>query len=389
MLKLLRHKGVQKNIYIALAVMVVISFVITGVQLGSDDHKISGGALATINGQPVTVQQYLDSYRAVQRQASFMYGEKLKEVQNRINFKGEAWDRLLLLDYAKKHHIRATDDDVVKWLTSQTAFQNDGRFDEKLYTLYVERAFRSTPRAFEEEIRQMLTIGQTQDSLKASSPIPDDKLKEMYAHDKSEKDIVYALVTWESQKDKVPPADGKSIEQLLAMTKDKPMTGPDGKTLTPEEAQARLKDLSAQTPATELAMKKLNEAKDKMKTAADFETALQAEGITPVPIGKYHAGMYPGGIYPSESLHEAVDRLQEGQVSDVFQVPAGAMIVKVAKVYPLDEKKFEEEKEAFRKEASEKNFGKTMSELMDKLRGGLKLNLEHMKQIFPEDAEKA
>ena len=335
MLKALRHKGTQKNIYILLAVLIVVSFVVTGIQLGADDHKLSGGALAVIGKHSITVQEYLDSYRAVQRQASFVFGDKLNEVKDRLNFKGEAWDRLLLLDYARRQHIRATDAEVVQWLASQKAFQSKGRFDEKLYSLYVERGMRSTPRAFEEEIRQMLTIGKVQDSFKGAGTIPDDKLKDIYQKETTERDLLFAVVK----------------------TEDK-----------------------------EAALKKMKELKDKVKNG-DFETVLKAEGLVVTPVAKYHAGMYPEGTYPSQNLQLAAETLGEGTVSDAFEVPQGAALIKVTKVYPFDVEKFEKEKEAFRKGTEEKKFGEDMTAFLEKLRKDLSLNLERMKQIFPEDAK--
>ena len=381
MLKALRHKGLQKNIYIFLAVTVVVSFVVSGVLISRDDKK-TGGALGVIDKRPVSVQQYLDSYRAVQRQAAFMYGDKLNEMRSRINFKGEAWDRLLLLDYAGKHKIGVSDVQVVSWITSQPAFQNKGRFDEKLYALYIERALRSTPRAFEEEIRQMLTIVKVQESIQSSSTPADDKLKELYRGQKTEKDIQYAVLPWESLKDQVPVND-KETDRLFDMMKGT-MTDKDGKPMSPEQAREQIKNLSRQQPATELAVKKLAGLKEKLN-GADFEAAAKAEGLQTASLQQYHAGIYPAGIYPSEGLQNAVSALNEGGISDVFEVPQGAMIVKVTKVHPFDEKKFDQEKKAFKKEQSEKQMGEAMNGLLEKLRKSLTLNLERMKEMFPEE----
>ena len=472
MLKALRHKGTQKKIYTFLAVAVVLSFVVSGVLISKDDKKTLG-ALAVIGKHPVTIQEYLDSYRAVQRQASFVYGDKLNEMRNRINFKGEAWDRLLLLDYARQQNLRANDAEVVQWLVSQSAFQSRGRFDEKLYALYVERGMRSTPRAFEEEIRQMLTIDKVQQTVRTAPSLTDDKLKELYQKEKAEKDLLYALLPWENFRDKVEVKD-KDIEQLYTVVKDKlsapeevkvsylfvprerleslraaledktqtmePLSrssgialketgyfsrndavpefgnapevlaegfslAPDAEsawietsqgkykvklldkkpehTMTLEEAREELKKIYSRQTATELAVKKLTELKEKMKTA-DFEAILKAEGLAVTPLEKYHAGVYPAGIYPSENLQNAAEKLGEGGISDAFQVPKGAMIIKVAKVHPFDEKKFEQEKETFKKETSEKSVNTGMSELLEKLRKNLSMNLERMKELFPE-----
>ena len=148
MLKALRHKGTQKNIFIALVAALVLSFAVSMLVLSKDD-KGSFSSLATLSGHKISTQNYLDSYRAVQHQIEWMYGDKLAEMKNRINVRGEAWDRLLLLDYAQKQKIRASDTDVVQWITSQEAFKHKEKFDQKYYEMYIDRGLRSTPRALD------------------------------------------------------------------------------------------------------------------------------------------------------------------------------------------------------------------------------------------------
>ncbi len=470
MLKALRHKSTQKKIYIVLAIGVVISFVVSGILLSRDDKNTT--ALATIGKHKIMVHDYLDSYRAVERQASMVYGNKLNEMNGRINFKGEAWDRLLLLNYAQKQNIHASDDEVVQWIGSQPAFQSKGRFDEKLYELYIERGLHSTPRAFEEEIRQMLTIAKVQESVKSKPSWDDKKIKELYQKEKTEKDLLHAVLPWETEKDKVAVTD-KDIEALYAIVKEKLTTpeqvkvsylfvpkeksadfketfedktqtmdsiskkynlplketgyfskndavpdlgnepevlaesftlasgeeSPWTKTetghykikvldkkserpMTLDEAREELKKIYAHQKASELVVKKLSELKNKMKST-DFEAILKAENIVVTPLEKYRAGSTPAGIYPPESLEKAAAPLKEGEISEPFAISKGAMIVKAVKVYPVDEKKFEEEKEAFKKERLEQQYADDMKELLEKLRKNLSLNLERMKEIFP------
>ena len=152
-----------------------------------------------------------------------------------------------------------------------------------------------------------------------------------------------------------------------------------------EESRGELKKIYAHQKANELAVKKLSSLKDKMK-GGDFEAVLKTENIETAPLEKYHAGSAPAGIYPPESLDRAINSLKEGDVSAVFEISKGAMVVKVVKIYPLDEKKFEEEKEAFKKESSSKLLADNMNELMEKLRKDLSLNLERMKEIFPSES---
>lgn len=382
MLKALRHKGIQKNIFIGLAVTVILGFGVSMVVLSHDDKKTSG-SLGTLGNHHLSVQEYLESYRAVQHQAEWMFGEKFNEIRNRINFKGEAWDRLLLLDHAKNEGIRASDKDVLEWLTSQSAFKRDGRFDEKYYQMYVERALRSTPRAFEEEIRQMLTIQKIPEKLKTGETLSDDKLKELYAQDRGERSLLYAILPWENFKDQVTVTD-KDVDQLYPTLKDEIKDPKTGQPMPAPEAKETLKKSLLQQKAAEMAMKKMKELKEKIKTG-DFEAVLKEEKIDVTPLEKYRRGTYPSGTYPSENLERSLSALKEGDVSDAIDVPQGAMIAKVTKTLPIDDKKFAEEKEAFRKDQAAKKGNEAMGALLEKLRKNLNMNLPLMKEIFPSD----
>ena len=343
MLKALRHQGTKKKIFTVLAVAVILGFVVSLVIFSHDNPKFSQ-PLGTLDNRKISVQEYLDSYRAVSRQAEWIYGEKLNEMRRLINFKGEAWDRLLLIQEAKKENIRASDDEVVAWVTTQPAFKHNDRFDEKFYELYTQRALRTTPRAFEEEIRQMLSIEKLQKNLKDKISFTEEQVKEQYLKEKTEKSIQLAILPSEKFKDKG--------EQ-----------------------------------ATEEAVKNLKAVKEKM-TPENFETSLKAEGLEVTAVEKYTKGVYPAGIYPSENLAKAVAPLNEGQISDVFEVPKGAMIAKVTAMKPLDEKKFSEEKEEFKKQMLSDQWNKDITALLEKLRGGLSMNLPLLEEIFPSDSTK-
>ena len=383
MLKLLRQKGIQKKIYIGLACIVTLSFVISGVMIGGSDNK-SSSALAKVGDRKINVQEFLDNYRATQRQATMMYGDKLNELRGKMDFKSETWDRILLLEYAKKHNIRAGDKEVVEWVTKQEGFQKDGKFDDTYYKMYVERGLRSSARQFEEEIRQMLTITKVQDSLKKGLELSEDALKEAYKSERGEKDLVYGLVTSESFEDGIPVTE-EDIQKLYDMVKDSLTDPKTGAKLTLEESKDEVKKKFRESKTAGLAFKKLQDIKTKIKTPADFETVLKAEGLTVEKLEKYKKGTYPAGIWPSENLQKAAEPLKTDGVSDVFEVPKGAMIIKVLAERDADLSKFEEEKKAFRERLEGQKTREAMEKTLEEMRGKLTLNVDLMKDLFPAD----
>src|SRR3989338_8741305 len=96
MLKFLRNKSHQKKIYIILAAAIIHPFLMWGVSTSQKDSRIPS-TVGTIDNRQITLKEYLASYKAVQHQMAFSFGDKLREVSKKINVKGEAWDRLLLL----------------------------------------------------------------------------------------------------------------------------------------------------------------------------------------------------------------------------------------------------------------------------------------------------
>ena len=350
MLKFLRKKENQKRIYLILAVVIIPPFVLWGVFLQKNEKGPS--TLGVIEGKKISLQDYLKSYQAVEHQAALVYGEKLAQLRPFINFKGEAWDRLLLLDYAKKEGIRTSDDEVVSWLTRQPAFTGKkGDFDADFYKLYVGQFLRTSTRAFEEEIRQFLTMHKIRKRFESTIEIGDAELKALYLQANGARDITYALVPWEPGK-----------------------------------------------KATQAAVQKLDGLKAKM-SASGFEKALQDEGIEIKTMEKFSPGSEVPGIGRSKRLEKEIARLKEGETSPAFPVPsgpvrnavsngAGAAIVKVLKDWPIDEAKFNQEKESFRERTRKEKADEAFEKLLDGLRKKLEINLETFQNIFPEGQER-
>jgi hypothetical protein len=381
MLKLLRERSIQKKVFLGLTVIVVLSFVISGVMVSTDEPGVSG-TLAKLNGRKIDVHEYLGSYRAVQRQAQMMYGERMGELAGRFNFKTEAWDRMLMLEAAKQKGIRADNKEVIEWVAKQQSFQRDGKFDKVYYDQYIRLGYRGTARQFEEEIRQMLTIGKWQQKGLEEFKLTDEELKNLYKEEKLEKDLVYGLVALDSIT--VPEPSENQIKELDKIKSG--LTDDAGKALSKEAADQKILDLLKEGPKREIARKKLEDAKAKITSPADFESVLKADGITVERLAKYRKGTYPAGIWPSESLQNEVAELGDsGGVSHVFDVPKGAMIVRVETIHPFDQKKFEEEKTAFKEQMEATKAQQKLKEDLEKMRENLQLNVELMKELFPAD----
>ena len=179
MLKFLRNKKVQKRVYVGLAIAILPAFLFWGVFVSSKDSNPSA-SLGLIDKQKITLQQYLASYKAVQHELALRYGRSAKDLSSLVNLKGEAWDRLLLLHYAKKEKLRVSDAEVVEWLASQPIFFHRGEFNTNFYKLYVQDYLHISTREFEEEIRDFLTIDKIREKLASSVSFKEDKIKLLF-----------------------------------------------------------------------------------------------------------------------------------------------------------------------------------------------------------------
>ena len=158
-----------------MALAIIPSFMLWGVMLTAKDSQ-SASTLGVIGRQKISLQDYLASYKAVQHEITLRYGESAKELVKRLNIKGEAWDRLLLLHYARQQKIKVNDKEVVAWLVNQPIFSRKGDFDANFYKLYVSRYLRMSTREFEEEIRQLLAIDKIRDHLTAQIRLKDSEV---------------------------------------------------------------------------------------------------------------------------------------------------------------------------------------------------------------------
>lgn len=391
MLKALRNPKTKKRIFTVLAIVIIPAFAIWGVSVSNDDSKMSSEALGKIGNHKVMMQEYLRSYRAVQHEAVLRYGERLKEVSKYLNYKGEAWDRLLLLDHAKKEKLKVTDKEVVAWVTSQPLFAGKNGFDQKYYDLFVTNYLRTNAREFEEEVRAILTIQKIRESLVAAVKISDDALRAFYEQQSAERDLLYGVAEWKSEIPNVKVNDAE-LENVYNVVKGQ-LTAPaaDGKPerqLTLEESKDKLRELMAQKDATDLAVKKLDEARAKMG-GSDLESALKAAGLKALTRERFKKGAELPSAGSSEFVDAAVLPLKEGEVSKVVATPNGALIVKVTKIWPNDPAKFEENRTKTLEEMTEQVAFEEFKKLMDGLRSKLELNIELMRKLFPTEAPTA
>ena len=460
MLNFLRQRSVQKYIYIGIAIFVIPGFVIFGVVVG-DEGNAMDKPLGVISGKKITLKDYLSSYEASKRQIYLRYGDMAKELAPYL--KQEAWNRLLLLEYAKKNRIKVSDQEVVGWLAAQPVFANEGRFNAEFYKLFVTQQLRITLKTFEEEIRQMLTINKIRDHIAKNSDLKDEELKQAYAKERAERDLSYITLPSKRFESEVQISEDE-IKEIYPILKDQlkapsevkikylfvdkavaaatpallanaeatmeelskeynlpiletpfftrgaaipgigmeqaildfGFTSPTGiesdwmettagyyrivvtekgadKTPSIEEAYNDLRDILTNQRSRQTAMKKAEDLRLKLTPPTFAATAAQ-EGLEVRHSQKWRADTFLPGMGPSENFAAAIFSVEEGKISEVIATPEGAALVLITKLWPVEDAKFEADKEDFKRSFTTRNLTEEFQKLLASLQREATLN---------------
>lgn len=328
MIQFLRGKNVSRKIFIFLTVIIGLSFFVSGAIYYISDRK-APTFLGQIGSRNVSIQEYLQSYRAVSHQAALLYGDQLDKIRPYINFRGEAWDRLLLLDRAKSERIRVKDQEVVEWIRRQPVFHSaDQRFDNRYYETVVKQYLRTTLRDFEEEIRQMLAISRLREKIGRDVKLDDERLRELYAQEHSGKDIQLALLPWEKQTEGLAIVD-EDLRNMFAAMKD--LLG------KPEKMKIRTVLVPAGSPQETAALK------DNTGTLSEIASRHGLE-IKDAPVFSQRQSIEEIGL-PAPLLYAATALSEPGQVSDWVRQTEGAYKVELLERIPAQPADFEQVKD--------------------------------------------
>ncbi len=145
----------MKRVLWGLAIIIIPAFVLWGAGGLRDDNKYAG----TVFGKNISFEEYTDSYNAVRSLALLTHGADFQKMRGALMLEQAAWDRLILVKEAQKRRIKVSDEEVIARIAALPIFQTkDGMFNQSNYTMILGNILRTTPRRFEEEMRESLMI---------------------------------------------------------------------------------------------------------------------------------------------------------------------------------------------------------------------------------------
>lgn len=192
MLKILRNKKTAKRVWIILAVIIVPAFALWGIGGAVRSQKESGYA-GKIFGRNISVLEFKDALDAVRIQAIIQFGEDFSEMRKYLNLENEAWERIILLEEAKKRKITASNQEVIELIESYPFFQRKGQFNNRIYAEMIQYAFRTQPRIFEEQSRQTIILSKLYKQVTDNIRVNDEEIKDGYSKANEQISISYIV----------------------------------------------------------------------------------------------------------------------------------------------------------------------------------------------------
>ncbi|HUV77703.1 MAG TPA: SurA N-terminal domain-containing protein [Desulfobacterales bacterium] len=204
MLRLMRKQAGSWLIKVLLGAIVIV-FVFWGV--GSFRSQ-RGDRIATVNGDPITLDEYRDTFDNLVDQLRRRFGNNLDEdMIEKLQIKKQALNQLinntLLLQEAKRLKFRVSNTELTSAISEITAFQRAGTFDRQLYRNVLER-MRMTPEEFEAAQRNAMMIEKLSTLVTGGIKISDQEAMEWFNWANASVNIDFVLFEPDHYKDVNP-----------------------------------------------------------------------------------------------------------------------------------------------------------------------------------------
>jgi len=208
------------------------------------------------------------------------------------------WNRILLLEAAKRAHIVVKNDEVVQNIVSLPVFQRNGVFDKKLY----KSTLGGTVKGFEERLRDDIRISKLREKITADVSVTGEEVKEAYK---------------------------KKFEKIKASYISIPFAD---------------SDADSEKEAKKLYLRISNE----IKGGGVFEDVAKKIGKEVTKTDFIARGGYIPTLGPAEEFVEACSSLKTGEIAGPLKTPGSWVILKLDEYQAIDEARFSEEMEGFK-----------------------------------------
>jgi len=311
MLRQLRHKKTSKKIWIILAILIIPPFIFWGTGRIGKGEKGMPGSVGKIFGKNISAQDYTDALLATKNQAIIQFGDKFPQMQQYLNLKTQAWERLILLSEVEKRKIKVRDQEVITLIGSYPFFQKGGRFDQDTYLQLLQYYFRTQPRVFEEQTSQNLALSKLYTLVTEALNLNEKEIKDEYIKLNQEISVYYlaGLVADFQKEVSASDAQIEDYYQKNMLEFKQPLSfnveyiAQSAEADNKNAAEERLKNI----------LQRVKSEKSLAKVAKDFNLEVKETGLFP------QTGPIPG-IGWSEEMLALISKLKPQESSNIINL---------------------------------------------------------------------
>jgi len=362
------RKSTKSTYILLLFGAIILVFIFWGIGPGGRGRTTN--AVATVNGEPISVRDYL----ALHKRLTDYYRSVLKDkytpqVEKELDLKRSAVsmliDRQLAVEAADDMGISVSTKEVQDAIADVEAFQKDGVFDKDRYFRAL-KSERIKPTDYENDVKRDLLVEKVRAAVIKDVRVTDEDIKKAYLKENRKIDLAYVGISASSKKDSVKVTDDEAKKYLMANSTDfvipakvkavyayadygafsklAKFTNEDVKKYyeehkdrftEPEKIEARHilirpsrknKDKEA---ARKAARTKAESILKRLRGGASFATLARRYSQDPGSAKKGgDLGWFPRGVM-MKAFEDAAFALKVGEISDIVETPFGFHIIKV------------------------------------------------------------
>jgi len=214
------RRGLQVGLLVVIAAFVASLFVFGA--YGPDG--VTAEAVATVNGESVSVERYQRRYQEYLN----LYQQTLRErfspdLAERLGLPRQVVDDLvqetLVAQRASAEGLAVGDEELGAQIRAMPAFHEGGRFTVKRYEEVLRRV-GYTPASFEDDMRRRLTRQKVESTVRGAVRVSDAEIEQAFVHMREEVRAVWALVETAPLAAAAPVTDAELEAHLKAHAAD-------------------------------------------------------------------------------------------------------------------------------------------------------------------------
>lgn len=363
MLKLFRKKIVSKIILWGLLILILPAFVMWGSASMSRSKDKGPSYVGIFDNRKVSFEQLYQAISGVRSQIILSYYNQPQILEALLNNKPMlakiGWDRILMLEEAKKLRLKAPDSEVIAAIRSHPLFTRDGAFDEKFYSYILRNNIGLDPRAFEEIVRENILIQKLSAYVTRNLAVTDADVVTEYNKEFSKFKISYVIFDVKDHIDEAK-VDEKAVSDFYEKHKNELMLKSNLKGAIPDRAatfdesresiEKFLKEVEARKILKDKSLDIYNKIVELMeKKNATFEKAASELKLKTAASDFFSRADKIDDIESVPMIANEAAGLKIFEVSKPVEINKGFMIFEVVQKKEPDEEVFKKEKDEYAK----------------------------------------